>query len=79
MNFIIYENAEPVLTEYCAPEALSILLNRHDEFPLELIECVSAAAELELSCDGPQFIYSIYVSSVVQLRAHLLSTTLSFK
>ena len=76
MNFIIYENAQPILEEYCAPEALSILLKRHDEFPLELIEAVSAAAELEITCDEPQFVYSIYVSSVVQLRANLLSTTL---
>ena len=68
MNFIIYENALPVLEEYLAPEALTILLKRHEEFDEDVFECVSIAAEMDVTTDNPQSIYSCYVNAVVQLR-----------
>lgn len=71
MNFIIYENALPVLEEHEAPEALKILLNRHEEFSDGLIECITNAAEIELEgVYHPMIVYSAYVNAVTQLRLH---------
>ena len=72
MNFIIYENALPVLEEYSAGEALKILLNRHEEFGDEIIELISQTANSILSTDNPQLVYACYVNAVSNLRAHNL-------
>ena len=68
MNFIVYENAQPILEEYPIAEALRILLEKHDEFPEKYVEAMIAAAELCLTEQDIQFQYLTYVSAVVQMR-----------
>ena len=69
MNFIIYENAQPILEEYPPAVALKMLLEKHgDEFPEHYVECMSEAAALCLEETDPQFLYITYVSAVVQMR-----------
>lgn len=69
MNFIIYENALPILEEYEPEESLRILLSKHDEFDEEIIECNALAGKLFLSnVDDPQLLYACYVNAVAQTR-----------
>ena len=46
MNYLIYENALPILEEYEAPEALGDLLKKHDEFSEGLIGCITKQLRL---------------------------------
>lgn len=83
MNFIIYENAQPILEEYPIAEALRILLEKHDEFPEKYLESMVEAAELCLTEQDIQFKYLTYVSAVVQMRMDMREeqerlTTFSF-
>ena len=68
MNFIIYENAQPILEEYPIATALRMLLEKHDEFPEKYLEAMVEAAELCLTEQDIQFKYLTYVSAVVQMR-----------
>ena len=70
-NFLIYENAEPILQEYPPAVALKMLLEKHDEFPEHYIDAMATAAEIEITCDEPQFLYSLYVCACVQIRMDL--------
>ena len=80
MNFIIYENAQPILEEYPIATALRMLLEKHgNEFPEKYLEAMVTAAELCLDEHDIQFKYLTYVSAVVQMRMDMKSrhTTLS--
>jgi hypothetical protein len=83
MNFIIYENAQPILEEYPIAEALRILLEKHDEFPEHYLEAMTTAARLCLDEHDIQIKYLTYVSAVVQMRTDIREeqerrTTFSF-
>jgi len=87
MNFIIYENAQPILEEYPAAVALKMLLEKHgDEFPEHYLNSMVEAVEMCITETEPQFLYLTYVSAVVQMRWDILErqeqdshTTFSFK
>ena len=69
MNFVIFENAEPILTEHTVDKAVEILLNKHEDFSEETIkEVVSLLVPVAPYFFEPYMMYSAYVTAVVTCR-----------
>ena len=69
MNFVIYENAEPILKEHTADKAVEILLKRHEDFDEDTIkEVVSLLVPVAPYLIEPDAMYGAYVTAVVTCR-----------